>query len=188
MHTLKAHQKEWSTWKVQINLNVSFIPLTLSHALLPRRLSCYINFLCIHRLCLPPSQLLLFQLNGWGCMYWHNSSSSTQQCEGSAVQLGVSLMIRLMRVAGIQTCLGELLQEGDEKRGNVRRGTEREEEGTRWTLGDGKERRDWVERRGKEREKMSIKRGNRIGGREDKRTGIEKRKGKERKLSKRKGN
>lgn len=45
-----------------------------------------------------------------------------------------------------------------------------------------------MERRGKEREKMSIKRGNRIGGREDKRTGIEKRKGKERKLSKRKGN
>ena len=153
MHTLKAHQKEWSTWKVQINLDVSFIPLPLSHTLLPRRLSCYINFLCIHRLCLP---LSLFQLNGWGCMYWHNSSSSTQQCEGSAVQLGVSLMIRLMRVAGIQTCLRELLQEGEEKRGNVRRGTEREEEERKWTLGDGKERKG-KERKGKERKQNEMK-------------------------------
>lgn len=51
---------------------------------------------------------------------------AAQQCEGSAVQLGVSLMIRLMRVAGTQTCLHELLQEGEKRRRNVRRGKERE--------------------------------------------------------------
>lgn len=54
MHTLKAHQKKWSTWKVQNNLDLSFIPLPLSHT--PPSLSQLLYKFAVHPPTLPPSR------------------------------------------------------------------------------------------------------------------------------------
>ncbi len=58
-------------------------------------------------------------------------------------------MIRLMRVAGAQACLCELLQDG-EKTENVRRGKERRKESKRKKGGKERGGREWIrkERRG----------------------------------------
>lgn len=110
-----VHRKFRSTWMYHSSLCLPLTP--------PLSLPQLLYKFAVHSPALPrlPPQLSLFRLNGWVCMYWHNSSSATQQCEGSGIQLGVSLMIRLMRVARTQACLHELLQEDEERRGYVRR-------------------------------------------------------------------
>lgn len=85
-------------------------------------------------------------------------------------------MIRLMRVAGTQACLHELLQEGEKRRGNVRTGKEKERD--RWVSGGKRKRKELRGVEKKEREQ----RGNEWRGEERRREGrSKKRKPKEQK-------